>query len=185
MLENLATVSCESLRNEVVNNIIPKLLVLANQTGVTPDSEEYKLLQQYTTKPPSYSTVLRWMHYLGFKRGRHQKNYFVDGHEYKEQKTHRKGHTTRYLTVEEPCSHRWAQISVEEHQKLKEEAPEKDPLPATGYAYVDSNTGTKMVELHVDDHASVQKIAHHISPGSKVHSFKWGLFSDPLGPCLG
>ena len=124
------------------------------------DSEEYKLLQHYTTKPLSYSTVLRWMHHLGYHRGRHQKSYFVDGHEHKEQKAHRKKHTTQYLTVEEPRSHRWVQITVEEHQKLKDEAPEKNPLPETGFKYVDSNTGATMVELHVDDHVSIQKIAN-------------------------
>ena len=160
MLENLATVNCESLRNEIIDKIIPKLLVSANQNAMVHDSEEYKLLQHYTTKPPSYITVLRWMHHLGYHRGRHQKSYFVDGHEHKEQKAHRKKHTTQYLTVEEPRSHRWVQITVEEHQKLKDEAPEKNPLPETGFKYVDPNTGATMVELHVDDHVSIQKIAN-------------------------
>ena len=82
MLENLATVNCKSLRNEIIDKIIPKLLVLADQNAMVHDSEEYKLLQHYTTKPPSYITVLRWMHHLGYHRGRHQKSYFVDGHEY-------------------------------------------------------------------------------------------------------
>ena len=160
MLENLAVVSVEMLRSELISSIIPKLVDEANQKGVSHEAPEYALLCQYTDKPPSYQTVRRWLDYLGFKRGKMQKTYYVDGHEHDEQKDHRKLLTTKYLTVMEPRSHRWVQMTSDKYHQLKQDAPDTDPLTATGYKFTDPQTGANMVELHVDDHASVQTLAN-------------------------
>ena len=76
--EHFNTTMIDALNEEVTNN-----------DGITEDSDEYQLVKRYIHHPPSYSTVLRWVGYLGFKRQLSKKCYYVDGHEYPEQLRHR------------------------------------------------------------------------------------------------
>ncbi len=72
----------EMLRDELVSTIIPKQMAKLNQNQlVSNESEEFKLIEHMTTSPPAYSTVLKWVHAMGFKRDTAKKCYYVDGHE--------------------------------------------------------------------------------------------------------
>jgi hypothetical protein len=62
----------------------------------------YNLLCHYMAKPPSYMTVLRWVHYLGFKQDSFKKSYYIDGHENPSQIAHRNKFTNKYLTNHAP-----------------------------------------------------------------------------------
>ena len=118
------------------------------------------LLSHYTIKPPSYTTVLRWVHYLGFKQDKMKKSYYVDGHEHEDQKRHRSEFTNKYLTQLEARSHRWVQMSTDQAEIIKLSLPANDPLLSTGYIYSDPDTATHHVEFHVDDHDCLQDLAN-------------------------
>ena len=96
--------------------------------GSNIETLEYQLLKRYEIKPPSYTTVRRWVHYLGFKRGAMQKTFYVDGREHLEQKKHRSTFTTEYLTRLEPCSHRWIQIEKTKFESIQESLSEGDKI---------------------------------------------------------
>jgi hypothetical protein len=71
ILGHLDHFSVEMLRNEIITNIIPGLVRELEQDGggiFEEDSEEHILLSHYTIKPPSYTTVLRWVHYESMKK---------------------------------------------------------------------------------------------------------------------
>ncbi len=76
----------EMLQNELITNIIPGLKKKAEDEQVPVNSSKCILLSRFSTQPPSYSTVLRWLHSLGFTHDKFKKSYYVDGHEHKEQK---------------------------------------------------------------------------------------------------
>jgi len=59
----------EMLQDELVSTIIPKQMAKLNQNQlVSNESEEFKLIEHMSTSPPAYSTVLKWVHAMGFKR---------------------------------------------------------------------------------------------------------------------
>jgi hypothetical protein len=87
----------DMLRNELITIIIPGLKRKADDETVPVDSEEYLLLSHLSTQPPSYSTVLGWLHYLGYMHDKLKKSYYVDGHENQEQKLHRSKFINKYL----------------------------------------------------------------------------------------
>ncbi|KAL7528778.1 hypothetical protein ACHAXR_003942, partial [Thalassiosira sp. AJA248-18] len=164
ILEHLDHFSVEMLRNELYMNIIPTLLKEADKDGIDPETREYKYLQRYSETPPSYSTVLRWVHYLGFSRDSFHKTYYTDKHEHPENKEHRSGFTSEYLTCLEPCSHRWVQLTQGALKTLQESLPENKKILPKGYTYKHPDTGIDMVELHVDDHPRLQEIANDVNP---------------------
>jgi len=139
ILRHLDHFSVEMLRNEIITNIIPGLVRESEQDGggiFEEDSEEHILLSHYTIKLPSYTTVFRWVHYLGFKQDKMKKLYYVDGHEHEDQKSHRSKFTQKYLTQLKPRSHCWVQISMDNAEIIKLSLPAKDPLLVTGHIYV-------------------------------------------------
>ena len=145
----------EQLNEEVTNNDL-----------FTEDSEEYKLVARYIEHPPSYSTVLRWVGYLGFKRELSKKCYYVDGHEYPEQLKHRSWFTTEYLSVLEVRSHRWVHLSQTEFDDLKKALGDDDKahkakqmLDVVSYPFKGDND-EDMFEFHVDKHQRLQEIAN-------------------------
>ena len=101
----------------------------------------------------SYSTALKWMHAMGFKRDTAKKCYYVDGHEKPEQQKHRSKFLDEYLTRIEPRCHRWGQISNVELNDLKEKMKE-NKLLNTGYCFKCGEED--MIEFHVDDHDYLQ-----------------------------
>jgi hypothetical protein len=106
------------LRGQLISKIIPALTKECKDDSIPEDSPECTLLSQFEISPPSYTTVLRWVHYLGFSQDKLKKSYYVDGHEHEEQKKHRSQFTQRYLSDLEPRSHRWVQMSVEKAECL-------------------------------------------------------------------
>ena len=58
-----------------------KELELDNET----DTVAYELLRDCVIRPPTYNSVLRWLHTMGFTYLTKQKSYTVDGHEHPEQ----------------------------------------------------------------------------------------------------
>jgi hypothetical protein len=57
--------SFEMLRNELVTVMIPRLVQEATTNNET-EILGYKLLMTYADQPPSYSTILGWLHILKF-----------------------------------------------------------------------------------------------------------------------
>jgi hypothetical protein len=111
------------LRDEMVKNLLSKHMDEFKQdveAGIrTEHSDEYKRLERYLSQPPAYSTVVKWVHSLGFKGDSAKKSYYVDGHEKPEQQEHRAQFINQYLTKIEPRCHRWVQLTVDELQQIK------------------------------------------------------------------
>ena len=113
VLDKLEVFSVEMLREHIIDTLIPGLLAEAKRDGVPEDSLEYQLLRKYKENAPSPSTIYiyQWVGYLGFRRDHKKKSYYVNGHEHLAQKKHGSWFTNEYLTVIEPYSHRWVQIT--------------------------------------------------------------------------
>ena len=65
-LKQLDCFGVEMMWDELITAIIPGLLEQAHNDNVDPDSLHYNILMNYHAKKPSYSTVWRWVCYLGF-----------------------------------------------------------------------------------------------------------------------
>jgi len=126
------------------------------------------LAQHYIDKPPSYSTVLRWVHRMGLSYKTQSKSYMVDGHENEEQRAHRDQHTRFYLAELELKTHRWIQLTEDEYAKLSFQ------VLAKPVEYTDDVTGKKMFQFHVDDHEELQALANkkYGEFGGNVH-YTW------------
>ena len=70
ILNHLDHFNVEMLRGEIIDKIIPSLKEEMDETGDANNTNihGYNLLCNYMAKQPSYTTVLRWVHYLGFKQ---------------------------------------------------------------------------------------------------------------------
>lgn len=163
VLNNLGNFNVEMLKDHLNNELIPSYKKEAEKdiqkNDLDETSDEYQLLCQYSEKGPSYSTVVRWVHYLGFKRGKTGKSYYVDGHEHEAQKQHRSKFTNTYLTELEPCTHRWVQMSIEIFEGIQESLGD-DRILHKGYRYKCPETANDMIEFHVDDHERLQTYAN-------------------------
>jgi hypothetical protein len=153
VLSHLDHFTLETLRNELITNIIPSLKQKAEDESVPMDSEEYLLLSHLSTQPPSYSTVLRWLHFLGYTHDKLRKSYYVDGHEHQEQKLHRSKFIKKYLLELEIRTHRWVQMSSIDFEELQSSLSEDgdDHIVNSGYSYAHPVTGDPWIEFHVDD----------------------------------
>jgi hypothetical protein len=143
------------LRNELITNILPGLKKKAEDEQVPVDSSEFTLLSRLSTQPPSYSTVLRWLHSLGFSHDKLKKSYYVDGHEHEEQKRHRSVFIDRYLLDLERYTHRWVQMSIIEFEEIQSSLPDDNKVIHSGYCYSHPVTSDEWIEFHVDDIDSV------------------------------
>jgi hypothetical protein len=76
----------EMLRNKLITNIIPVLKKKAEDEQVPVHSSEFILLSRLSTQPPSWLTVLHWLHSLGFLHDKLKKSCYVDRHKHEEQK---------------------------------------------------------------------------------------------------
>ena len=88
VISHLDHFTVDMLRNEFITIIIPGLKQKAVDERVLVDSEEYLLLSHFSMQQPSYSTVLRWLHYFGYTHDKLKKSYYVDEHEHQDQKLH-------------------------------------------------------------------------------------------------
>jgi hypothetical protein len=119
ILEHLNHFSVEMVCNEIISKIIPELVTESEKDGILQDSDKHTLLSHYSSKPPSYTAVLCWVHYLGFSQDKVKKLYYVNGHEHEDQKRPRSEFTHRYLSHLEHHSHRWVQMSIEKAESIK------------------------------------------------------------------
>jgi hypothetical protein len=128
VLDHLDHFAVEMLHNEFITTIIPALKAEVENSGgnMNRDHPDYNLLCHYSNNPPSYMTVLRWVHYLGFKQNKFKKWFYVDGDEHLSQILHWSRFTMEYLTNRDPCSHCWVQIAADEYQTLISSLPDKD-----------------------------------------------------------
>ena len=94
------------LRGELINVMIQKLVEEAKADDEC-ETIGYDLLFDYKNYPPAYSTVLQWVHIMGYKHSTKRKSYMVDGNRHESQQRHREKFTLNYLTVLEPHCHRW------------------------------------------------------------------------------
>ena len=111
---------------------------------VTPTAKE-AFLQSYGLSSLSISTMARWMHACGFRYKKHEKHYFVDGHEWPETIAYRPVFTMKYLGYK-IRAHRWLQITLVESNELELNG---SITTNSGFNYVADN-GIDMVEYHVN-----------------------------------
>jgi hypothetical protein len=153
--ENLASLSVESLRNEIVDTIVPAMYetLLQEQRELDGFEEEEfwtkeEMLAYLDLKSISPSTVWNWMQLLGYKYSETKKCYYVDGHENQENVEARKRFISEYWK-NEIRAHRWIQLTVEQAHELEND--QKDPLRKHTYcSYI--KDGVAMREYHVDMH---------------------------------
>ncbi len=162
IFNNFDNFGVEMLRDEMVNNLLLKHVDEFKkdvEAGIrTEHSDKYKLLERYLSQPPAYSTVVKWVHSLGFKRDSAKKSYYVDGHEKPEQQEHRAQFINQYLTKIEPHCHRWVQLTVDELQQIKSTLESGCCILNEGYHF--QKAGIHMIEFHVDDHEALQDFAN-------------------------
>ena len=180
VLSHLDHFSVAMLRNELITIIIPGLKQKAEDESVPVDSEEYLLLSHLSTQPPSYSTVLRWLHYLGYTHDKLKKSYYVDGHEHQEQKLHRSKFIKKYLELE-IRTHRWVQMSIVEFEEAQSSlsVDGNDKIINPGYSYTHPVTGDPWIEFHVDD-INMQLIGDNVGPFGGNVSVRCPAGSRPL-----
>ena len=180
VLSHLDHFSVAMLRNELITIIIPGLKQKAEDESVPVDSEEYLLLSHLSAQPPSYSTVLRWLHYLGYTHDKLKKSYYVDGHEHQEQKLHRSKFIKKYFEVEIQ-THRWVQMSIVEFEEAQSSLSDdgNDKIINPGYSYTHPVTGDPWIEFHVDD-INMQLIGDNVGPFGGNVSVRCPAGSRPL-----
>jgi len=152
---HLDHITVEMLRNELITHILPGLKKKAEDEQVPVDSSEFMLLSRLSTQLPSYSTVLRWLHSLGFSHDKLKKSYYVDGHEHEEEKHHGSVFIDRYLLDLERYTHRWVQMSIIEFEEIQSSLPDDNKIIHSGYRYSHPVTSDEWIEFHVDDIDSV------------------------------
>ena len=120
------------LRYELIARIIPALEEEAAKEKVP---EEYDYMSGLVEKPPSKSTVLRWMHYLEFSNDKVKKSYYVDGHEKEEQVQRRSKFIKTYLSEIEPFTHRWVQMTLVNFQTMQSLLSKDEQVISSGHKY--------------------------------------------------
>jgi hypothetical protein len=177
-ISNLADLTVELARNELVTRIIPKCILLESQQDNDDEDEttthhnetaemfennndenqmpktiKDSILMAYNDKPISMSTAWRWLKRLGFNHCSRRKSFFVDGHERPDVVFYRNEFCTNYLSKLEPRTRRWIQVTKEtvERWKLEKRIPNDESAATRGYTYRDQTSGEDMIEFHVDD----------------------------------
>ena len=65
VMQYLGWFCVETLRDELIKNMIPNLMKEVEKVDER-DTVAYELLEDYVIQPPTYSSVLRWLHTTGF-----------------------------------------------------------------------------------------------------------------------
>ena len=138
-------------------NMLPALHEEAKELG--DESEEKALIDKLMENNPKFTTVYRWVKYIGFTVQPTKKSYYVDGHEYPEQKTDRIKLAKTYLVELEPRCSRWIQMTLDEFNDFQASLPDNDKIIHNGYDY-ELDDGTKMKEFHVDNHERLMEMAN-------------------------
>jgi hypothetical protein len=147
---NLADLTVEQARNQLITKIIPSAASSSTTTASTNQNvthvrednttievdegvEETRnskmqyqtikdcLLPSYLDLPISLTTTWRWLRRLGFHYDNRKKSFFVDGHERPDVVFYRNDFCSKYLSKLEPRTHRWIQVTKETVEKWKSE----------------------------------------------------------------
>ena len=97
---NLADLTTEFLRDFIVTDPLVKL---SKDVDAVDDRKESP--DHCKEKPPSMTTLWRWMRRLGCRCCARKKSFCVDGHERAEQRFHRKEFSDDCLLKLGPCCH--------------------------------------------------------------------------------
>jgi hypothetical protein len=133
--------------------LIAKIILALEEEAVmemVPKENDY--ISGLVEKPPSKSTVLRWMHYLEFSNDKVKKSYYVNGHEKEEQVQHRSKLINTYLSKIEPFTHRWVQMRLDNFQTMQSLLSKDEHVILSGHKYWDHMTNVWWMEFHVEDH---------------------------------
>ena len=136
---NVDRLSVELLHNHLISDILPGLAKERN-TDVS------KLLKTFRLRKLSFSTVLRWMHALGFRYCTRKQTHYVDNHERPDTKRYRKQYGSNYMNLEKNM-HRFIQLTEEE---VGEYVEKENLLLRSGRKYFDRRSKKHMYEFHVD-----------------------------------
>ena len=109
--------------------------------------EEKDTIQWYAEHPIFSTTAHSWLKGLGFTYQTKKKSYYVDGHEFPEQKKSRNKFCQKYHREIEMNSHCWIQMTIEEDKTLRE----KKHIPENVVGTKILCEGKEMIEYHVDD----------------------------------
>ena len=102
---NINSLSVENVHDHIMNVILPDLAKTTN-TDIT------IILQSFRIKNLCFSTVLKWMHDIGFRYSTRKKTYYVDNHAKPLKNIYRKVYGHHYL-VREKMMHHYIQITEE------------------------------------------------------------------------
>ena len=128
---HLKDMSIELMHSYVHDSLIPTAMKSLGQAfdedttsnnnleknSVTAATKE-SYLRIYALKCISMSTIVRWIHVVGFRYQNRAKHYCVDGHEKVTTLEYRPAYTKRYLDLEVQA-HRWIQVSIDESKILE------------------------------------------------------------------
>ena len=134
------------------------------QHEVPPTFDEFKKTLDITSI--SYSTIWRWLLYLGYKYDTNSKSYYTDGHERKDVVEDRNERFLGKYYDYELFTYRWIQLTEEESNKL--EGEHKDFPKNCYHSY--EHEDVKMREYHIDTHPILQD---YIIPG--MHQYGGNL----------
>jgi hypothetical protein len=148
-IQNLADLTVELARNELVTKIIPNASAGIDNENANEKQIQESLLEDYLECPISISTTWRWLRRLGFSYDTRKKSFFVDGHERQDVVSRRNEFCVDYLSKLEPKTHRWIQVTKETVETWLAEKKMSDD-DTRGYHYT-STDNVEMVEYHVDD----------------------------------
>ena len=142
----LSNVDWKMMTEYIHNTLIPELVKKEATTKV-------EFMKRYNLTKNCDTTVLKWMHVLGFWYERYNKTYYVDIHESPGTVRYRQNCIYQYLAMERRM-HIWIQIQKWEKIELSITFP---ILSLGGYEYTDNNIKV-MFEYHVDTIPEFQKI---------------------------
>jgi hypothetical protein len=152
--ENMADLTCNNVRQFLIHSVLPDLN--ANKDEL--NAEQLYLLPMLIEKPPSETTVWRWLKVLGFVYDLRKKTFYVDGHEKAEQRFTRLLFSKKYLTELEPHMHRWVPLTMGEARDMVNSGAMDEKWLLAGYKYQDEDDEER-IEFHVDTNDFLHKYA--------------------------
>ena len=154
---HLKELSIELMHSYVHDSLIPATMKSLGQAfdEDTTSNKKESYLRRYGLKCISMSTIVCWMHVVGFRYQNRAKQYFVNGHEKATSLEYRPAYTKRYLDLEVQA-HRWIQFSIDESKIL-----EVQGYVAKDTGYHCSTSGVDMVEYHIDNVGKLQMAARN------------------------
>ena len=115
--------STEVLLTEVKNNIVSECYDILLKDLPESDKDNIpdydSILHQLHLKTISYSTMSRWMKYLGFKYCENQKCYYTDGHERDEAVRYRIDRFLIQYFEAELLAYKWVQVDEDTAKELE------------------------------------------------------------------